>query len=85
MQVKIGIPREQHIGPTIEFQSKSRSIAAKRLNCEYSGPPKTATANQLDVLQEICPHLVEEVTLLVDGLKIRFAQFVDVDFMEIKS
>ena len=65
----IEIPRD--IGPMIEFQSKSRTIAAKRLNCEYSGPPKTATGNQLEVLQQICPHLVEEVTLLVNGLKIR--------------
>ena len=36
--------------------------ADKRLNCEYSGPPKSATDDQLQILQQICPHLVEEVT-----------------------
>ena len=39
------------------------AFADKKLNCEYSGPPKAATEDQLQILQQICPHLVEEVTL----------------------
>ena len=40
-----------------------KAFADKRLNCEYSGPPKSATEDQLQILQQICPHLVAEVTL----------------------
>ena len=40
------------------------AFADKKLNCEYSGPPKAATEDQLQILQQICPHLVEEVILL---------------------
>ena len=27
------------------------------LNCAYDGPPKRATQEQLDILEEVCPHL----------------------------
>ena len=38
-------------------------LAGKRLNCEYSGPPKSAREDPeiLEILQQICPHLVVEV------------------------
>ena len=34
------------------------------LNCLYEGPAKGANQEQIDILQEVCPHLVPEVTIL---------------------
>ena len=31
------------------------------LNCHYTGPPKPATFEMREILQEVCPHLAEEV------------------------
>ena len=45
------------------FCDDNTFFADKKLNCEYSGPPKAATEDQLQILQQICPHLVEEVAL----------------------
>jgi hypothetical protein len=36
------------------------------LNCEYTGPPKSASQEQFQLLRELCPHLVPEVRFIYD-------------------
>ena len=34
------------------------------LNCAYDGPPKSADQEQIEILREVCPHLIPEVRIL---------------------
>jgi hypothetical protein len=34
----------------------------RKLNCKYNGPPKPPSEEQVKLIEQVCPHLVEVCT-----------------------